>query len=76
MDLWAAARPSRTVVFVQPPTNRFYPLPDGRDLSWSHWPVTNSSGHVVERRHTGGLLDGVPIDDEDLPALLDLHKVH
>ncbi len=76
MGLWEAAPRCRTVSFVPSPTNRFYPLPDGRDLSWSHWPVTNSAGHIVDQRHTGGLLDGVPISDDDLQELLELHKVH
>ncbi len=38
--------------------------------------MTNSAGHIVDQRHTGGLLDGVPISDDDLQELLELHKVH
>ena len=77
MGLWAPSTKIRTVDQVNPPTtNRFYPLPDGRGLTWSNWPVHNPSGHVVMDRHTDGHLDGTPIPDEHLHELLDLHKIH
>lgn len=58
------------------PTNRFYPLPDGRDLTWSHWPEENATGLVVLERHTDGHLDGTPIDDPELHELLRRHGVN
>ena len=56
-------------------TNRFYPLPDGRDLTWSHWPVENATGQVVVERYTDGHLDGDPIADEELRELLARHNL-
>jgi hypothetical protein len=55
------------------PTNRFYPLPDGRDLTWCHWPVENASGQVIVDQHTDGHLDGRPISDEELHEILRAH---
>jgi hypothetical protein len=76
MDPWAAPPGVRTVDLVPiTPTNRFYPLPDGRDLTWSHWPVENASGQVIVDRHTDGHLDGNPICDDDLHQLLRHHGV-
>lgn len=54
-------------------TNRFYPLPDGRDLTWNHCPVENATGIIVLERHTDGHLDGSPISDEELATLLGRH---
>ena len=74
--LWGAAAAVRTVGDVPiTATNRFYPLPDGRDLTWSHWPVENASGQVILDRHTDGHLDGLPIADDDLHQLLRHHGV-
>jgi len=56
-------------------TNRFYPLPDGRDLTWSHWPVVNAEGRIVLDRHTDGNLDGSPIADQELHDLLADHGI-
>ena len=72
-----AAEAFRTVEDVPiTPTNRFYPLPDGRDLTWSHWPEENATGVIVLERHTDGHLDGSPIGDAQLRELLQLHGVH
>jgi hypothetical protein len=55
------------------PTNRFYPLPDGRTLTWSHCPMRNAAGAVMVDEHSFGHLDGHPISDEELIALLEQH---
>lgn len=56
-------------------TNRFYPLPDGRDITWSHCPVENASGVVILDRHTDGHLDGATIADEELHRILCDHGI-
>ncbi len=53
------------------PTNRIYPLPDGRTLTWSHCPVHNATGAVMVDGHSFGHLDGEPISDDQLVLLLD-----
>lgn len=76
MDPWRARCAVRTVDPVPiTATNRFYPLPDGRDLTWSHWPVENASGQVIVDRHTDGHLDGDPIADHELHELLRDHGI-
>lgn len=52
------------------PTNRIYPLPDGRILTWSHCPMRNAAGTVVVEEHAFGHLDGAPIADAELWLLL------
>ena len=72
-----APEPIPTVeVVISTATNRFYPLPDGRDLTWSHWPVVNAEGRIVLDRHTDGHLDGCPIADDELHDLLSGHGIH
>jgi hypothetical protein len=55
------------------PTNRIYPLPDGRTLTWSHCPMQNATGTVMVHEHAFGHLDGVPIEDAELHQLLLQH---
>lgn len=77
MDPWSATAPTPTVEHVTTtPTNRLYPLPDGRDLTWSHCPVQNATGVLVLERHTDGHLDGNPIGDDELIDLLERHGLH
>ncbi|MBS1837127.1 MAG: hypothetical protein JST64_05460 [Actinobacteria bacterium] len=56
-------------------TNRLYPLPDGRDLTWNHYPIENACGVVVLERHTDGHLDGCAISDAELRSLLEAHRL-
>lgn len=77
MGPWAPTTTFRTVEHVPTtPTNRFYPLPDGRDLTWSHWPVENATGQVIVSQHTDGHVDGAPIADDELHVLLHTFGVH
>lgn len=55
------------------PTNRFYPLPDGRTLTWSHCAMSNATGTVMAEEHAYGHLDGEPIPDDALAELLREH---
>jgi len=55
------------------PTNRFYPLPDGRMLTWSHCSMRNASGAVMVEEHAFGHLDGEPIPDLELTRILVEH---
>ncbi len=76
MDSWETDVVIRTVLFVPiTATNRFYPLPDGRDLTWNHCPLENATGILILDRHTDGHLDGSPIDDAELHAILRNHGV-
>lgn len=77
MGPWPPPVVIRTVVYVPiTATNRFYPLPDGRDLTWNHCPVENASGVVILDRHSDGHLNGSPIADEELHEILRDHGVH
>jgi hypothetical protein len=57
------------------PTNRIYPLPDGRILTWSHCPMRNAAGAVMVDEHSFGHLDGEPIEDRELWILLLEHNL-
>lgn len=76
MGLWSPSAPIPTVEHVPMTlTNRLYPLPDGRDLTWTHLPIENSAGVVILDRNTDGHLDGDPITDVELQEILDAHNL-
>jgi hypothetical protein len=57
------------------PTNRFYPLPDGRTLTWSHCSMRNATGAVMVEEHAFGHLDGESITDQELARILADHGI-
>lgn len=76
MDLWSGSGRFPTVEHVPTTlTNRLYPLPDGRDLTWNHYPIENAAGVVILERHTDGHLGGSPLSDDELRTLLDAHHL-
>lgn len=64
-----AAVPYVHLVFSTP-TNRFYPLPDGRVLTWSQCAMTNATGNEMTVERTHGHVDGQPVPDQELRELL------
>lgn len=71
MGPWSPRSGFRTVFHMPTTTNRMYPLPDGRDLTWNHCPIENAAGVIVFDTHTDGHLDGRPISDDELAELLE-----